>query len=61
MLVSTKGRYALRVMLELTRHDTGAFIPLPERYPSLIYQRLSQQISQHMRVALPCQMPLQDS
>ncbi len=30
MLVSTKGRYALRVMLELGRYDAGSFIPLPQ-------------------------------
>ena len=30
MRVSTKGRYALQVMLYLAAHDTGAFIPLKE-------------------------------
>ena len=29
MLVSTKGRYALRVMLELARDDSAAYLPLP--------------------------------
>ena len=29
MLVSTKGRYALRIMLELARHDRDRYIPLP--------------------------------
>ena len=29
MLVSTRGRYALRIMLELARGDKGAYIPLP--------------------------------
>lgn len=30
MRVSTKGRYALQVMLYLACHDTGSFIPLKE-------------------------------
>ena len=30
MLVSTKGRYALRVMLELASHDREKFIPLKD-------------------------------
>lgn len=30
MLVSTKGRYALRVMLELGRYDGESYIPLPQ-------------------------------
>lgn len=30
MRVSTKGRYALQVMLYLAAHDTGSFIPLKE-------------------------------
>lgn len=29
MLVSTKGRYALRVMLELAHSDPAAYLPLP--------------------------------
>ncbi|MCR5222799.1 MAG: Rrf2 family transcriptional regulator [Lachnospiraceae bacterium] len=29
-MVSTKGRYALRVMLDLAEHNSGAFIPLSE-------------------------------
>ena len=29
MLVSTKGRYALRVMLELAQDDGAAYLPLP--------------------------------
>ena len=28
MLVSTKGRYALRVMIELAEHPTDGYIPL---------------------------------
>ena len=30
MLVSTKGRYALRVMTDLAMHEQGRFIPLKE-------------------------------
>ena len=30
MLVSTKGRYALRVMIDLAEHNTGSYIPLKE-------------------------------
>lgn len=30
MLISTKGRYALRVMIDLCEHDTGDYIPLKE-------------------------------
>lgn len=29
MLVSTKGRYALRVMLELAQSQPDAYMPLP--------------------------------
>lgn len=29
MLVSTRGRYALRIMLELGRHEGEGYIPLP--------------------------------
>ena len=44
MLVSTKGRYALRVMLELAQRPAGSYTPLPviaekqsvsEKYPIL--------------------------
>lgn len=28
MLVSTRGRYALRVMIDLAEHDTGNYIPM---------------------------------
>ena len=28
MMVSTKGRYALRVMIDLAEHNTGEYIPL---------------------------------
>ena len=28
MLVSTKGRYALRVMVELAQHESGEYVPL---------------------------------
>lgn len=30
MMVSTKGRYALRVMIDLAEHNTGEYIPLTE-------------------------------
>lgn len=30
MLISTKGRYALRVMVDLAEHNTGEYIPLKE-------------------------------
>ena len=30
MMISTKGRYALRVMTDLAQHETGDFIPLKE-------------------------------
>ncbi len=30
MIVSTKGRYALRVMLDLSEHPTAGYIPLRE-------------------------------
>lgn len=30
MLISTKGRYALRVLIDLAEHRTDAFIPLKE-------------------------------
>ena len=29
MLVSTRGRYALRIMLELGRHEGEGCVPLP--------------------------------
>ena len=31
-MISTKGRYALRVMLDLAQQDTDSFIPLEEIY-----------------------------
>jgi Rrf2 family protein len=30
MIVSTKGRYALRVLIDLAEHDTEGYIPLKE-------------------------------
>lgn len=30
MRISTKGRYALRVMLDLAEHNTGTYIPLKD-------------------------------
>ena len=29
-MISTKGRYAIRVLLDLAQHDNGSFIPLKE-------------------------------
>ena len=49
MLISTKGRYALRVMLELSQHEAGEYVPLPliaerqeisEKYLELIVSSL---------------------
>jgi len=30
MMISTKGRYALRVMIDLAEHDTNEYIPLAD-------------------------------
>lgn len=30
MLISSRGRYALRVMVDLAEHDDGAYIPMKE-------------------------------
>lgn len=30
MVVSTRGRYALRVMIDLAEHDSGRYIPMKE-------------------------------
>ncbi len=30
MMISTKGRYALRVLIDLAEHDVGSYIPLKE-------------------------------
>lgn len=30
MMISTKGRYALRVMIDLAEHNSGEYIPLKE-------------------------------
>jgi len=30
MMISTKGRYALRVMIDLAEHNTGSYIPLKD-------------------------------
>ncbi|SMC63730.1 RrF2 family transcriptional regulator [Papillibacter cinnamivorans] len=30
MMVSTKGRYALRVMVDLSEHNTGVYVPLKD-------------------------------
>lgn len=30
MMISTKGRYALRVMIDLAEHDSGEYIPMKD-------------------------------
>ncbi len=30
MIISTRGRYALRVMMDLAEHDDGSFIPMKD-------------------------------
>ena len=30
MMISTRGRYALRVMIDLAEHSQGSFIPLKD-------------------------------
>ena len=30
MMISTKGRYALQVMVDLAQHNAGEFIPVKE-------------------------------
>ena len=30
MMISTRGRYALRVMIDLAEHDNGGFIPMKD-------------------------------
>ena len=30
MMISTRGRYALRVMIDLAEHDNGGYIPMKE-------------------------------
>ena len=39
MLISTKGRYALRVMIDLAEHQTDGYIPLKEVAHGRIFQR----------------------
>ena len=29
-MISTRGRYAIRVMIDLAEHDTGSYIPLKD-------------------------------
>ena len=29
-MISTKGRYAIRVMIDLAEHDNGSYIPLKD-------------------------------
>lgn len=30
MMISTKGRYALRVMIDLAEHNSGGYVPLAD-------------------------------
>ncbi|MBQ9472412.1 MAG: Rrf2 family transcriptional regulator, partial [Ruminococcus sp.] len=30
MLVSTRGRYALRVLIDLAEHNSGSYIPMKD-------------------------------
>ena len=30
MLISTRGRYALRVLIDMAEHDNGGYLPLKE-------------------------------
>ena len=30
MMISTRGRYALRVLIDIAEHDSGGYIPLKE-------------------------------
>ena len=50
MLISTKGRYALRVMIDLAEHRSGEFISLKE-----IAQR---QAVSYTHLTLPTNMPV---
>ena len=29
-MISTRGRYAIRIMLDLAEHDNGSYIPLKD-------------------------------
>ena len=49
MTVSTKGRYALRVMIDLAEHGGGKFIPLKEIAES---QNISQKYLESITAAL---------
>ena len=37
MLISTKGRYALRVMIDLAEHQSDGFIPLKVGMPHTLH------------------------
>lgn len=39
MKISTKGRYALRVMIDLAEHNTGEYIPLMDIAEDRIFLR----------------------
>ena len=32
-MISTKGRYALRVMIDLAQHKDEEYVPLNEKFP----------------------------
>ena len=53
MKISTRGRYALRVMLDLAEHNNGEYIPLmdiakrqeiSEKYLDIVWPKLRQNI-----------------
>ena len=39
MKISTRGRYAIRVMLDLAEHNTGEYIPLMDIAKGRRFQR----------------------
>ena len=39
MKISTRGRYAIRVMLDLAEHNTGEYIPLMDIEKDRRFQR----------------------
>lgn len=39
MLVSTKGRYALRIMIDLAEHQRDGYIPLKETAGARAFQK----------------------
>jgi len=49
MMISTKGRYALRVMVDLSEHKTGVYIPLKDIAER---QEISQKYLENIMTAL---------